>query len=64
MKCEFCNKESEVVNGTLEGVSFVPETQDRKWIKTGICALETTVCADCGRILTIKVNKESLKGLL
>jgi|BioPla2DNA2_1021312.scaffolds.fasta_scaffold23468_6 hypothetical protein len=59
MKCENCK--AEMVNGHLEGVSFVPDAVKKHFFGTsGIYGIQTTVCPKCGRLGALKVNVAAL----
>ena len=63
MFCEFCRK-AEVVEGTLEGISFEPSSECKKRFATGVYGITATACPECGRLADIKLDVRVLKKIL
>jgi hypothetical protein len=62
MYCEYC-KNVCLIEGTLEGVSFMPLSEKKRWIKTGIYGIKTMVCPVCGRFSNFRSDNESIAYL-
>jgi len=62
-KCERCGKEN-LVKGTLEGVSFVPATKQRKFLSKGVYGIEALVCIECGNLSSLGLDATVLKKLI
>jgi hypothetical protein len=62
-KCEYCGKEG-VVKGTLEAVSFVPETSKPKLMTKGVYGLCALACLECGRLSGLQLDPAVLKRLV
>jgi hypothetical protein len=60
--CEHCGK-TKLVKGTLEGVSFVPETVTSKWLAKGVYGIQAVACAECGRLSDFKLDADTLKKI-
>jgi hypothetical protein len=63
MACKFC-KSTELVDGTLEGVSFVPMRQHRRRLASGVYGIKATVCVECGRISGLTIDVDALRKIL
>jgi hypothetical protein len=63
MLCEYC-KEAEVIEGILEGVSFVPSSEQKKWLASGVYGIKAMVCPSCGRLYNFNVDIKSLKKIV
>lgn len=61
--CQSC-KEGKLIEGTLEGVSFQPSSEGKKWLSSGVYGINATVCSNCGCISNVTVDVEALKKLL
>ena len=59
MLCEFCKK-AEVVEGTLEGISFEPVSGQKKWFAKGVYCIRATACPECGRLTDLSLDAKSL----
>jgi hypothetical protein len=63
MICEYCAK-TDLIEGTLEGVSFQPISESKKWLSSGIYGIKVLVCVECGRLSNFSLDNKSLKELL
>ncbi len=63
MVCENCKK-SNFVEGTLQGVSFEPSKQRKKWLTKGVYSIEVKVCIECGHVFNLYLNTDVLKKIL
>lgn len=64
MKCPTCNS-SEMLEGTLEGVSFEPKSQNRvRVFRSGVYSIEAQVCAKCGTVVTMRLDCDALKRIV
>lgn len=61
--CESCKKE-DLIEGSLEGVSFQPTSEHGKWLSTGIYGIKAFVCPECGCISNLSIDTETLKRTL
>jgi hypothetical protein len=53
-----------LVTGTLEGVAFQPDKSSKRRFSRGIYGLVAEVCLDCGNILQITVDVQTLKDVI
>jgi hypothetical protein len=60
MICKFC-KDGELIEGTLEGVSFEPAMQSKKIFSKGVYGIRVLVCSNCGQLSDLKLDLEALK---
>jgi hypothetical protein len=63
MTCESCGK-AELVEGTLEGVSFEPSSEHQKFFARGVYGIKAMACPSCGRVSDFYIDVESLKRAL
>ena len=63
MVCEFCKK-AEVIEGTLEGISFEPAPECKKRFATGVYGITATACPECGHLADIKLDAGSLRKIV
>ncbi len=63
MKCGYC-KEGELIEGTLEGVSFQPKSEHKRWFSSGVYGIKTTVCMECGRLSNLSLDKKVLEKIV
>lgn len=61
--CESCKGEN-LIEGTLEGVSFQPSFESAKWLSSGIYGIKAYVCQDCGHISGFSIDINELKSML
>lgn len=61
--CQWCKK-GKLVEGTLEGVSFQPLSEGKKWLSSGIYGIRATACSNCGCISDLAIDTESLQKIL
>jgi len=61
--CKWCKRES-LVEGTLEGVSFKPLIEKKKWLSSGVYGIRAFVCYECGRISELLVDTKTLQKIL
>lgn len=61
--CPHCQGK-ELVEGTLEGVSFQPLAEGKKLFSSGVYGIHATVCASCGRILEPMIDTKTLRKIL
>jgi hypothetical protein len=62
MLCEYCEK-IEMISGTLEGISFEPLSEHKKWLATGVYGVKASVCPKCGRLSNLSIDIDSLKKI-
>lgn len=62
MLCEYCQK-AEVIEGTLEGVSFEPLSERKRRFASGVYGIKALVCPKCGRLSNFSLDTESLKNI-
>jgi hypothetical protein len=55
MLCKLCKK-AELIEGTLEGVSFKPLSEQRKFLSTGVYGIKVMVCPECGHLSEFKLS--------
>ena len=63
MLCEYCKK-AELIDGTLEGISFVPSFEHKKWFASGVYGIKAKACPECGRLTNFNVHVGSLKKMI
>ncbi len=63
MLCKKCGK-ANVVQGSIEGVSFVPIAESKRMFATGVYGIEATVCPECGDISELRLDTGALKKIL
>ena len=63
MICEYCGK-GDLLEGTLEGVSFKPSSEDKKWLAKGIYGIKAMACPECGRLSNFSIDTETLRKLM
>lgn len=63
MICEFCKK-GELIEGTLEGVSFQPSCENKKLFSSGVYGIKSMVCPECGRLTNFCLNTETLTKIV
>jgi hypothetical protein len=57
--CKHCGQ-GPIIDGSLEGVTFVPESRSKKLLTTGIYGLSLSVCSACGYVADIRMNIDAL----
>lgn len=62
MLCEYCRK-VETIKGTLEGVSFEPTSEHKKWLASGVYGIEVLACPECGRLSNFSLDTKTLKKI-
>ena len=60
--CQYCKK-GKLIEGTLEGVSFQPLSEAKKWLSSGVYGIQGLVCLECGRISDLSVDTKTLEKL-
>ena len=63
MICDKC-KNAELINGTLEGVSFQPSSEEKKLFSKGIYGIRVLVCPGCGSITDMRLDVKVLKKMI
>jgi hypothetical protein len=63
MLCDCCKKE-DLIEGTLEGVSFKPQSEHKKILSSGVYGIKAMVCPSCGRLSNFALDAEALKKIL
>ena len=63
MVCNYCKKE-ELIEGTLEGVSFKPQSEHKKVLSSGVYGIKAMACPSCGKLSDFSLNVEALKKIL
>ena len=63
MDCKHC-PDVELVRGSLEGLSFVPERGKKKLMSSGVYGITAMVCPGCGRISDLALDTEALRKAL
>ena len=63
VKCQWCSS-PRLIPGMLEGVSFVPNATDRKFMSKGVYGITAHACLDCGRIDCIGLDVKVLERLV
>ena len=63
MLCEYCKKK-DVVEGTLEGVSFEPLRESKKRFASGVYGIKAMACPECGRITNCTLDVEALRKIM
>jgi RHS repeat-associated protein len=63
MLCDYCKK-TELIEGTLEGVSFEPGSEHKKVLSSGVYGIKAMACPSCGRLSDFALNVEALKKML
>lgn len=61
--CTYCQNH-EVVEGTLEGVSFQSLAEGKKILSSGVYGIRTTVCTKCGHLSSLFLDTEALRKML
>lgn len=61
--CHSCKK-GELIEGTLEGVSFQPLSEAKKWLSSGVYGIHATACSNCGRILDMAIDTQTLRRIV
>jgi hypothetical protein len=62
MECRQC-KNTTLVEGSLEGVSFQPKSEHKKWISSGIYGINALVCPECGSLSDFKLDAGAIDAL-
>jgi hypothetical protein len=62
MLCNYC-KEAELIEGTLEGISFEPFSEHKKLLTSGVYGIRAMVCPKCGRLSDFSLDVEALKKI-
>ena len=62
MFCKYC-KEIEIIEGVLQGISFEPASEHKKWFASGVYGIKAKVCPKCGRLLDFSLDTNSLKKI-
>jgi hypothetical protein len=60
--CQSCKK-GKLIEGTLEGVSFQPLSEGKKWLSSGVYGIHALVCLECGLISDLSVDTKALEKL-
>ena len=55
MLCQFCKK-GELIEGTLEGVSFQPLSEQKRFISKGVYGVKVMACPECGHLSEFKLS--------
>ena len=63
MICNIC-KSSKVIEGTLEGISFIPTRENKKWFKSGVYGFKANVCQKCGCLSNISIDVRILQKII
>ena len=63
MLCDHCKK-AELIEGTLEGVSFEPQSEHKKMLSSGVYGIKAMACPFCGSLSNFALNAEALKKIL
>jgi len=63
MLCSRCKK-AELIDGTLEGVSFEPSPQRKKIWSGGVYGIRASACPECGGLSDFRLNTDALKKML
>ncbi len=63
MLCNYCKK-AEMIEGTLEGISFEPLSEHKKMLTSGVYGIRAMVCPKCGRLSGFSLDVEALKKML
>ncbi len=63
MECEHCGY-AQLVKGRLEGLSFVPEKEEKKFLATGVYGIVAMVCPKCGRMRDFMIDTATLGKIL
>jgi|GEM_PF-3563042 len=63
MLCNYCKKEN-VIEGVLEGVSFVPLREHKKTFSTGIYGINAFVCLSCGQLSHFSLDLDAFQKIL
>jgi hypothetical protein len=63
MICNYCKK-AELIGGTLEGVSFEPQSEHKKLFSSGIYSIKVMVCPSCGRLSDFALNVDALQKII
>lgn len=61
--CQYC-KAGNLVDGTLEGVSFQPKSEAGKLLSSGIYGITVKACSNCGRLSALAIDPKNLQKLL
>ena len=61
--CQSCKK-GKLVEGTLEGVSFQPRSEWKKWFSKGVYGIRAKACSNCGRISDMAIDTETLRKII
>lgn len=61
--CAYCQNR-EVVEGTLEGVSFQSLAEGKKILSSGVYGIRTTVCTKCGYLSNLFLDAKALSKIL
>ena len=59
MKCRHCESIN-VLEGTLEGVSFLPSSKVKKFFATGLYGIKTTLCFECGKLNDLHFDQKAI----
>ena len=62
MQCDQC-KNANLVEGRLEGVSFVPQKEHRKLFSSGVYGIKTLICLECGKLLELRMEDGAIETL-
>ena len=63
MLCREC-QQAEVVEGTLEAVSFEPTSQCKKFFTRGVYGLKAVACPNCGSVYGIHLDEKELRKII
>ena len=63
MKCIHCGN-ADMVKGTLEGVSFLPERAEKRLSSTGVYGIVALACVNCGALTDLAVSPDALRKVL
>jgi hypothetical protein len=63
MECPECG-EVDGIEGSLEGVSFLPRRRKRKLFQKAAYGLRAIMCEKCGRCLDMRLSEGALKAAI
>ena len=64
MKCMYCKKDVDFIDGTLEGVSFVEKCNKKRFLTTGLYGITVKACPECGRLTEFTVDSKVLQKIV
>ncbi len=63
MICDICKK-GELIDGILEGLSFVPSIFEKKIFSRGVYGIYVKVCTECGNLSNFSIDTEALNRII